>query len=335
MAAMNLAAIRGRATHAVGMLLLVAVSAWGAKARAQPPPHGQLLLEWNAPAECPSVEDLRAAVARLLGGKVELPPGRMVEVRATVTPGSTWHVELEAGADAQKNRRALDSASCAELADATALIVALMIDANAVAASPPRPASPPPAAPAAVAVPTERKAVPMSVPMSLRLGLLGSAGLGILPGLDAGVGGSLALVRGFWRFDLRASYGLRRDQTATAASPPGAYGTFNYTGAVAGVCRNFARLREDLGVCADFELGVLSAQGYKVTEGLAARTPWLGLGPAGYLAIRAGRRLSFPVRAALIVPITRPEFVINHVEGNVFRVAPLSGKVSVGAELHF
>jgi hypothetical protein len=169
------------------------------------------------------------------------------------------------------------------------------------------------------------------------VGLFGSAGLGILPGLDAGLGGSLALVRGAWRFDLRASYGLRRDQTVTVSSHSGAYGKFNYTGAVAGLCRNFERSRVDLGACADLELGAMTARGYGFSEGLTGKATWLGLGPAGYLAIRAGRRLSFPVRATLIVPVTRPEFVFDRAGARVrvYRVAPLSGKLSVGVELHF
>jgi hypothetical protein len=312
----------------MGLLVAAGPSAAAEEALTAPPPRDGLLLEWHAPAECPSAADVHAKVARLLGGTVKLPAGRTVEVQATVWPGQTWRVEVEAGADAQRHRRTLESPSCAELAEATALIVALMIDASAVATGL-RPASPATAAP--VAASADHK----TEPLSFRLGVLGAFGLGILPGLDAGIGGSLALVHRDWRFDLRGSYGLRREQTATAAAPPGSYGKFNYTGAVAGVCRTFAQVRVDLGACVDFEFGVLFAQGYNVTEGLAAKTPWLGLGPAGYLAIRAGRRISFPLRAALIVPFTRPEFVFNHVEGSVYRVAPLSGKLSVGAELHF
>ena len=311
----------------LGLWFLAGASATGlaGQALAQPTGAGRLLLKWSAPAECPSLAELHATIARLLGGTVYLPAGRTIAVKAVVTQGQTWQLDLETGSEAQ--RRTLRAESCAELAEATALIVALMVDARVVSA-PQGPTRPP-----SVAVARAPAALD-ATSSSLRLGLLGAAAFGILPGLDAGIGGSLALVYGAWRFDLRVSYGLSRDQTVTAATPPGAFGSFNYTGATAGVCRNIARVRIELGACADVEVGVLSAHGHNVTEELSARTAWLGVGPAGFLALRAGR-LTFPVRAALLLPLVRPEFMFNHVDGSVYRVASLSGKVSVGAELHF
>jgi hypothetical protein len=302
----------------------------GAKrqAGAEPPGTSQLLLEWVAPFPCPSREDLRASVARLLGGKLDIPAGRTIEVRATVTQGRSWRVELDDGAEARGHRRLIESSSCGGLADATALIVALMIDPNAVAAAP-SPGSPGPA-PAGDVAAGRKKARTW-----FGMGILGVAGLGILPGLDAGIGGSLALMRSGWRVDLRASYGLRRDRVVQVSSPAGAYGQFNYTGAVAGVCRNFARARLDLGACADFAVGLLFAEGHNFTTEISAVTPWIGIGPGAYLAIRAGRSISFPLRVALLVPLTRPEFVIQPAEQGVYRVASLSGNLSLGAEVRY
>ncbi len=328
---MNCPAARVLATDALALCLLTlgAAAVAHGEARAQTPAPGRLQLEWQAPSECPTAAEVRASVARLLGGEVKLPPGETVEVTAAVTAGQTWRVDIATGAEAQRSRRSLESASCAELADATALLVALLIDAHAVAVS--APASPPPAAarPAATVA-------PQASATALRAGVLGTVGLGILPGLDAGVGVSVAIVRGAWRFDLRGSYGLRRDQNVSVASPPGAYGVFNYSGGVAGACRLFPRDRIELGACVDVEGGVLSARGYKFSEELSGRAIWLGLGPAAYVAIRAGR-FSVPVRAALVVPITRPEFVFNYGAdtGSVFRAAPLSGRLTVGLELQF
>ena len=328
MLAMLLGTERKCATLVRGICLCVVAGVLGAQAQAHAelPNAGQLLLHWSAPMGCPSPADVRDSVARLLGGNLDIPAGRTIEVKATVTQGQTWRVELAAGADQQGRERWLEAPSCAGLADATALIVALMIDPSAVAAE-----SQPARKVASPSPPANREVLPMS----FGIGVLGVAGLGILPGLDAGIGGSLALLRGAWRFDLRASYGLRRDRMVTVSSPPAAYGTFNYTGFVAGVCRNFAWLRVDLGACAEVEFGLLSAKGHNLTQGLSAVTPWFGLGPGGYLAIHAGRNISFPLRAALIVPITRPEFVISPAEQRVYRVAPLCGNVSLGSELRF
>jgi hypothetical protein len=270
---------------------------------------------------------LRSSVVRLLGGKLDIPAGRTVEVRATVTPDRIWRVQLDDGPLGQGHRRLLEASSCAGLADATALIVALMIDPNAVA-PPPRPEGPE-QAPAGMAADRQK------VPTSFGIGILGAAGVGILPGLDAGIGGSLALMHGPWRFDLRASYGLRQGRTVAVASPAGAYGQFNYTGGVAGFCRNFARAWVDLGACADFELGLLSAEGHNFTTGTSASATWVGIGPGGYFAVRAGRSVSFPLRIALVVPLTRPEFVIQPAQQRVYRVAPLSGNLSLGVELRY
>jgi len=118
-------------------------------------------------------------VARLLGGTIHLPPDRTLEVRARVEQGATWQVEIETGSEPQVRRRLLEADSCAGLADATALIVALMIDPTAVEADT-RTSEPP------RTMPAPRPPVPPDSPNRFSVGLLGTASLGILPSLDAG-----------------------------------------------------------------------------------------------------------------------------------------------------
>jgi hypothetical protein len=285
----------------------------------------RLTLEWIAPPTCPPATELRTMVARQLGGSIHLSPEKTLDVRARVEHGATWQVEIETGAEPQVRRRLLEADSCAGLADATALIVALMIDPNAVDARPPVPPR---------SVPDPPAQDPPVKPNRLSVGLLGTASLGILPSFDAGVGGSLGLLRGDWSFELQGSYGLRRDQTVAASSTESARGTFNYLGGSVGLCRNFGSRGVNLGPCTDVAFGIISAQGYGVTEGIAAKTPWLGVGLGGYFAIQASRHVSFPLHAGLLVPITRPDFVINNV-GRVFHGPPIGAYASSGIELHF
>lgn len=298
------------------------------RAAAQEGETDRLVLEWTAPSACPQSSELRVMVARLLGGTIRLPAERTLDVRARVEQGTTWQVEIETGSKPQVRRRLLEAESCAALADATALIVALMIDPKAVeeiaCPSPPPPSRPAP--------PSQE--LPDS-PNRFSLGLVGTASLGILPSLDAGVGGSLGLLRGSWRFELQGSYGLRRDQTVAVPSLERAHGTFNYLGGSAGVCRDLGSRRVNIGPCTEVAFGILSAQGYGVTQGIPAKTPWLGFGLGGFLAIEASQHVTFPLHAGLLVPVTRPEFIIEHVQGRVFHGPPIGAYAALGVELHF
>lgn len=88
-------------------------------------------VHWDAPEGCPSAETVRAAIAAQLGRAVE--PGD-VEVELKVArDGDRWRVDLTAGGGV----RTLDAASCDELAEAAALIVAMTIDEAAQATPPP------------------------------------------------------------------------------------------------------------------------------------------------------------------------------------------------------
>jgi hypothetical protein len=311
------------------LCVLVANFAWNmGLAAAQEADADRLVLEWIAPPTCPPTSELRAMVARLLGGAIQISPDRTLDVRARVEQGATWRVEIETGSDPEVRRRLLESDSCTGLADATALIVALMIDPKAVEGDTHR-------RELAQSTPDSGSQDPADSPNQYLIGILGTSSLGILPSLDAGVGGRLGLLHGAWRFELLGSFGLRRDQIVAASSPAGAYGTFNYLGGSAGVCRDLGWRRLAIGPCTGVAFGILSAQGHGVTEGIAARTPWFGVGLGGYLAVQASRHVSFSLHAGLLVPLTRPEFVIHHVQGRVFRGSPVDAYADLGVEIHF
>jgi len=88
-----------------------------------PEPGG---VSWDAPPSCPDVAYLRGRIAAQLRG-IET---EQVEVRARVwapsTPGAPWRLRLSIGEDAW---RELEGPSCAALADAAAVMIAISLAA--------------------------------------------------------------------------------------------------------------------------------------------------------------------------------------------------------------
>jgi hypothetical protein len=108
------------------VLILGALTAGGAHAQAR------LSLAWEAPTGCPDGAVVEAEVARLLGGEVPS-DGPVITARAIArAQGSGLVLELRTEVDGVQGTRALTAERCDELAAATALILALMIDPEAM-----------------------------------------------------------------------------------------------------------------------------------------------------------------------------------------------------------
>jgi hypothetical protein len=125
---------------------VVAAAAVTVVAHAQPT---SWQLEWSAPAGCPDVARVRDSVARLLGSnrKGDDP----VSARIVVShDGGSFHAQIDTVQRAGSGHRALEGATCQDVADASALIVALLIDPNVVA-SPLAPAAAGAAIPSGIA----------------------------------------------------------------------------------------------------------------------------------------------------------------------------------------
>jgi hypothetical protein len=297
-------------------------------------PQETFSLSWQAPAECPSSDDVRAEVARLLGGQNHLPAGQEFKASAQVDHAQTWSVSIQTEWAGRSGRRAIEAASCQDVADATALILALVIDPTVVATPPMRthpPAPPSPASPVA----SPPAAQPQPVPVDFLFGVHAAGSEGTLPSIDIGLGGSVGMVVRRFRVELRAAYGLRRDQIANAAAPAGAYGRFNLFAGTLSACFNLGPEAWAFGPCADAEVGVASAEGFGISESYQAHRLWLATGAGGYAAIALGRHWYVPLHLDILAPIRRPEFVFNNVPDRVFQVPSLGARASVGIELRF
>ena len=149
------------------------------------------------------------------------------------------------------------------------------------------------------------------------------------------MGGGIGIQGRRWRAELRGTYGLRRDQKAWAAAPAGAYGQFNFVAAAFAACINLGPQAFAFGPCADAEFGVISAQGFGVSQSLPTSTSWSALGAGGYAAASLGRHLSFPVHLDVLAPLRRSEFVFKNEPTRVFQAPPAGVRMSAGIELRF
>jgi len=331
---------RGPCTWALGLGLAVISLGPGPGARADE--AGGLVFEWRAPEGCPPASALEAEIEHLLGGPARDHARDDLRVQASVEHGSLWMVTLETTSRTASGHRMIEANTCQGLANATALIVALMIDPDAVAArtsqsQEAKSQPPPPPAPTAPE-PTPVPAAP--APRGARttsglVGLAATANVGVLPSPDVGVGASVGVVRPRWRIEARAAYGPRRVQSESMANPPGSYGRFSFVAGTLVGCMTFSRPWFELGPCADVEFGAVHGEGVGATQTTASTSPWLGVGAGGFLAIQATRWLYFPVHADAVFPLWRPHFVFENVQTPIFRSGSVGGRLTAGVELRF
>ncbi len=261
-------------------------------------------------------------------------------MRATVARESVWLVTLDTASKTASGHRAIEATTCQGLANATALIVALMIDPDAVAArsgkakgneSAPYSPSPP-------AVPEPEPSTPRVRGRRATHGFVGATAagdMGVLPASDVGVSISAGIVRAHWRAEACAAYSPRWVQSETMADPPGAYGRFSFvTGTLEG-CMTFARPHLEIGPCASMEFGAVRGQGVGASRTTRSSSPWLGLGVGGLLSIKANGWLYFPIHADAVLPLWRPNYVFQNVQTPIFQSWPVGGRLTAGVELRF
>jgi hypothetical protein len=309
--------------------------AWApSAARAQAP--AAFAFEWGAPEGCPSAALVQAEIDGLLGGAARDRVRQDLAVKATVARAALWQVTLATQAGAASGHRTIEAATCQGLASATALIVALMIDPDAVAAHASQAKAPNPEPPRAAPAP----APPALSAARATFGLagLGAAGhVGVLPGPDVGLGATIGLLRGPWRVELRGAYGARQVPSDAMADAPSAHGKFRFFAGTLAGCWLWLGKAVDLGPCAEAEIGVVRGAGAGADTTTAQTTPWLGLGAGLIVALEATPWLRFPVHLDAVAPLWRPHFVFSKVDGDrpIFRAPPLGGRLTAGAELRF
>jgi hypothetical protein len=320
-----------RAALATALLVLGAA----APARAALP----LTLTWLAPTGCPTASDVRAEVERL----VRFPPGR--EPSALIAEGRVesrdgrWHLRLHTDRDGVPGERDLEADSCASLAHAATLVMALAFGvgenepppppppveerprpasrprvvepappppAPPVEAPPPPPQPPPPPAPPPVVVVAPS---PPPAPKSSSLAAEMILQAGPLPRPDFGAGVGFDVTKGRVTTGLRARAWFPTNDAIDGMSTRMQFWGAGLAASVCGVTQE--RPRMSVAICAIGAGAVLAATS---TGGLSARSvraPWYEAGPAIRVRTRLSRALELEGRLELTVSLTQPTFTLN------------------------
>ncbi|HVZ74990.1 MAG TPA: hypothetical protein VHJ20_21560 [Polyangia bacterium] len=228
-----------RAGAALGLLVAIATS-MGSRARAAEAPVAdappELALTWRAPERCPSAGDVDAQFARLLGGAARAPSGKKIAATAFVREAGTgrWVLDLATDLDGAEGRRTIAGDSCASVASAAALILALMIDPTAAerateeSAPPTPPREPPPKkieAPPAIEAKPQPATSGDAWPVRPFVRGFGAGVVSLLPSAALGGGVGVGARRGRLAVELTALATQARH--ADAAGAPGEGGTFH------------------------------------------------------------------------------------------------------------
>lgn len=325
------------------------------------PASPSLEVTWDAPASCP---DAATARAEILARVADRPAARELEATARVHAQGDggWEVEVELRSDQGTATRTLRAASCREALTATAVIVAIAVDASkeattevpAPALVPPPPTSPASPAPlepeiAAPRAPERRSADaagssaspavrgPEGAASGPELGLSliarGGLDLGALPSPAGHVAAAVGLHGRRFELQAGALHRIRRD-ASLAALPQPAGGRFRLTVAQ---LRAGPRLRWgsfELPLAGGLELGAIWAQGIGAVEPIAVRRPWVAaLASAG---LGWAPRTAFAVQLGVdgVIPLLRPTFTLDE-DVEVLTVGPLAARAWLGVAGRF
>ncbi len=332
-----LATLRLSCAAALALTLVSATRVEGASPRS-------LELDWSAPSDCPNEDALRAAIERLLGYSLEPDAASHVYAHAFVFRPETGPLELHLAITepgGRPNERRIASQSCAELADAAALIIALAIDPEAGTADAPEALAPAPSTPPPIpSIEAERSQVEPPLPPErstpplgwFALGASLSADFATLPAPTPGLVLSAARRFDANRLELMVAYWFSQRATLPATSTVG--GEVELMAAAARYCRSFIAGPPDLAACAGLEAGLLQVEGFGIKNPVVGRGPWL----APRLDLRAAIPIVPPLdltgELTLLAPLVRDRYTIAYM-GEVYQAPPLSGRAQLGLEFHF
>jgi hypothetical protein len=308
--------------------LVALASAWAALPAASALAAVPIELDWQAPPGCSSRERVLEEVGRLTA----TPPPEPLHARAVVTRGGNAYrvvIELDGAA---RGARALQAPSCDSVARATALIIALAIDPQAatVAVEPPVDA-PPRAPPTEAPEPQATPARPLAV--FATLGLVVERAL--LPDFAAGAEAGAGLRWRFLRADVSA--GVLPSATTELPDRPSVSGHFTL---------GYLALRGCAGVvgdgvstfgCAGLRGSRIWARGDGDVRAFEHAAHALSLEPGALLRTPDAGGLAAEFAANLVIPLSRPTFVIvdDDTRVELFRPPALGVAVRAGLSYEF
>jgi hypothetical protein len=300
---------------------------------AQAPGDLPLLLSWSAPAACPSAASVREEILRRVGGadKSQVSEPIVAEVEIRETSSGAFQLWLRTTVGKAAGERELAGQDCAQLADAVALVLALLISPEAqLAPEPPPPRQmPTPREPAVHAVPASESARASR----FAIGIAGVVGLRVLPALAEGLDFRLVLQGARWAAMIRAGGFFAQDTEAPIL--PGARASFyRLEWALAACVQTSPSRRAGAALCLGGALVRLSGESTGVSSAGSASAFW----PEALAEVSAHARLTPWARLrvsleghALGDP---PDFAILGL-GSVYRPASANLRGALGLDVLF
>ena len=303
-------------------------------------------LTWNAPEGCGSAREVELRVRKLLGSS--RPHGAMLRAEATLTrkEGSGWHLTLVIHAGNLVGERKFDGASCADLAGAAAVTLALLVSSDQPLSTSelgrngelegtgsPAPSSGPPPSPTDPATTPEPPAAPVT-PRARWHALIGfplaSLGFGPLgrPSMGAAFAGGLELGKWSWVLQERAWL----TQTFASETQPDVGAEIRRVDATLWTCRDLLPAPVEVAPCLTLSLQHVAArgEGAYVTPRTATGT-WFAAG----LGLRARYVLTpwFKVMGAADAQLetSRPRISLDGL-GKIGQLGPASVTLVIGPE---
>jgi hypothetical protein len=294
-----------------------------------PQPDGlDLDLTWQVPQGCPDVVSERAEIRRRVGDVARAIPNEPIVVQGEIRVDASvgYSLSLRTRVGAITGERVLTGQDCHELADAAALMLALLI--NPEAALPAEPA--PPAPPAAHPPPSPAPVQPRSVLGCGVDALLASA---VLPGQGHGIAGRLFYQNGLLAATVQVASFLPSERRAPLL--PGASASFQRFESALALCAATPFPRRLGGMaCLGGALVRLHGESSGVSNPGQSTAYW----PEGLLAASGHLRLTSATRLHLAAEFhglgSRPDFAILGL-GSTYRPVPVNLRGALGIDVLF
>ncbi|HKQ71471.1 MAG TPA: hypothetical protein VJT73_19135 [Polyangiaceae bacterium] len=289
-------------------------------------------IQWEAPPECPDVNEVRSTTERLLGQPLDTPRSQQLLARAKVrrTAAGNWEVSFTLASNERSTDEVFAAKQCRTLADAAAMKVAMAVDPTAVVES----VMSLPAKAATNKARTPESAAPLLAPPvaapRAALRAVSGSGFGFLPNVSPGVGLFGAVISTGFRAELGGQFFWGTE--ARYPDHPEVGATLQLASGVLRGCATPSAGMVEFPICGGVEFGVMRGEGFGVATTYQASSPWaaLSIGPA--VRIRMGSVFSLWIEANSVMPFIRPGFRMRNL--NTLFSAPSGGaRAWVGVEM--
>lgn len=197
-----------------------------------------------------------------------------------------------------------------------------------VTSTPPPVAPTPPPITSAPATPPRPRSEPRGA-----VRLASSLGWGDLPSIGGGLGLALALRLGRFQAELGGGGWFLRSVKLNLPGSSGAIFDLWSLSARAGYVVRAGR-RLEVPLLLGLEAGQIHVRGVRLVDAGSDRTPWVAVLVSPGLSIAVHKFVAVVIGLDLIVPATRPRFVVDNV-GEIFRPSPIGLRGSLGLEVRF